>query len=271
MAAGKRKALVIGINYSQHPDRDLELRHCTRDAYEMASFLCTNLGFARRDIRIMTDGAEDPWDRPTKANILLAMQELVHDPQPGDSFFLYFSGHGVQIKDTDGDESDGLDECICAMDYRGDDQYPDCNSPGLIVDDTMHELMVKPLPPQCRLTAIFDCCHSGTILDLPVIYNSKGAAKPFIHQDGPWIWSQKISSADVVSLSASKDNQEAAESREGGALRLAFIDSVSRFGNTLTYKGLIRNMRDYMRRHGFEQKPQLSASYKMDTDLRFVV
>lgn len=65
------------------------------------------------------------------------------------------SGHGVQIKDKDGDESDGLDEClllclllgilvtnengislgICAMDYRGDDPYPDCNTPGLIVDD----------------------------------------------------------------------------------------------------------------------------------------
>jgi hypothetical protein len=60
------------------------------------------------------------------------MRELVRDAQPGDSFFLYctslcstytdailyidsllieVSGHGVQIKDTDGDESDGLDEC----------------------------------------------------------------------------------------------------------------------------------------------------------------
>jgi hypothetical protein len=63
------------------------------------------------------------------------------------------SGHGVQIKDMDGDESDGLDECsllcllsgmpvingifpgICAMDYIGDDPYPNSNTPGLIVDD----------------------------------------------------------------------------------------------------------------------------------------
>jgi hypothetical protein len=53
----------------------------------------------------------------------------------------------------------------------------------------------------------------------------------------------------------------------------AFIDSVSRFGNTFTYNGLIRNMRyvrltphrlelravisDYMRRHGFQQIPQV--------------
>ena len=56
----------------------------------------------------MTDEMENPWDRPTKENIvslpcekslqplyfilffqLLEMQELVYDPQPNDSFFLY--------------------------------------------------------------------------------------------------------------------------------------------------------------------------------------
>ena len=63
------------------------------------------------------------------------------------------SGHGIQIKDMDGDESDGLDEClllclfgeipvingifsgICAMDYTGDDPYLNPSTPGLIVDD----------------------------------------------------------------------------------------------------------------------------------------
>ena len=63
------------------------------------------------------------------------------------------SGHGIQIKDMNGDESDGLDECsllcllgempvidgifpgICAMDYIGDDPYPNTNTRGLIVDD----------------------------------------------------------------------------------------------------------------------------------------
>jgi len=34
----------------------------------------------------------------------------------------------------------------------------------------MHDIMVKPLPAGCRLTAIFDCCHSGSLLDLPYEY-----------------------------------------------------------------------------------------------------
>jgi hypothetical protein len=38
----------------------------------------------------------------------------------------------------------------------------------------MHEIMVRPLPAGCRLTALFDssCCHSGSALDLPYEYVS---------------------------------------------------------------------------------------------------
>lgn len=41
----------------------------------------------------------------------------------------------------------------------------------------MHEIMVRPLPRGCRLTAIFDSCHSGTALDLPYVYSTKGVIK----------------------------------------------------------------------------------------------
>jgi hypothetical protein len=37
--------------------------------------------------------------------------------------------------------------------------------------------LVKPLPKGCRLTAIFDSCHSGTVLDLPYVYSTKGTIK----------------------------------------------------------------------------------------------
>lgn len=32
-----------------------------------------------------------------------------------------------------------------------------------------HALLVKPLPAACRLTAIFNTCHSGTVMDLPYV------------------------------------------------------------------------------------------------------
>jgi hypothetical protein len=67
------------------------------------------------------------------------------------------SGHAVQIKDLDGDEDDGLDEClfllsllsgisvmsriflgICAVDYSGDIRSPNPDTPGIIVDDVSY-------------------------------------------------------------------------------------------------------------------------------------
>lgn len=81
---------------------------------------------------------------------------------------LISSGHGGQTKDLDGDEDDGYDEVIYPVDFR---------QVSHIVDDEMHDIMVKPLLPGVRLTAIFDSCHSGTALDLPYIYSTQGVLK----------------------------------------------------------------------------------------------
>jgi len=77
-------------------------------------------------------------------------------------------GHGGQTPDLDGDEEDGYDEVIYPVDFR---------VAGHIVDDEMHNIMVKPLAPGVRLTAIFDSCHSGSALDLPYIYSTQGVLK----------------------------------------------------------------------------------------------
>jgi len=238
---GKRRALIIGINYSLHPRPDLELKQCIEDAYGMANFLHSNLGFARDDIRVMTN--ETPWDRPTEENIVHAMRGLVYDARPHDSLLFYFSGHALQAKDMSGYEPNGLAECICAMDYRADDPYPRSNTPGLIADNVMHEVMAKPLPRQCRLTAIYDSCHSATLLGLPHLYDSNGMVKPIRHPERLRILRRRANYAHIVSLSASKNEEEAFENERGGALRWAFIETVRKFGDNLTYKGLLWSVR----------------------------
>ncbi|MCJ1305671.1 hypothetical protein MMC08_008487 [Hypocenomyce scalaris] len=35
---------------------------------------------------------------------------------------------------------------------------------------SLHKILVSPLLPTCRLTVLFDCCHSGSALELPYIY-----------------------------------------------------------------------------------------------------
>jgi len=81
----------------------------------------------------------------------------------------------------------------------------------------------------------------------------------------------KSSYADVISLGASKDRQRAVETRRGGALRWAFIDCMTKFGNNLTYKELIQDLREEMKRRRFRQQPLLSCSHPLDTSRQFII
>ncbi|CAE6471517.1 unnamed protein product, partial [Rhizoctonia solani] len=169
---GRKKALSIGINYIGQQG---ELRGCINDSNNFCEFLTSQFGYKEEDIVKLTDDATDPNQMPIRENIVClylfeirAMHWLVKDAQPNDSLFFHFSGHGGQTKDLDGDEADGYDEVIYPMDFE---------HAGHIVDDDMHAIMVRPLPAGCRLTAVFDSCHSATALDLPYIYSTEGKIK----------------------------------------------------------------------------------------------
>lgn len=45
--------------------------------------------------------------------------------------------------------------------------YQDC---GFILDDELFVILVKDLKEGVMLTCLMDCCHSGSILDLPYSY-----------------------------------------------------------------------------------------------------
>lgn len=161
-----RKALLIGINYFGHTKG--QLQGCINDVHRLSKFLTEDHGYRWEDMVILTDDQQNPKAQPTKVNILRAMRWLVSGARRGDSMFLLFSGHGGRTPDLDGDEDDGYDETIYPVDYQ---------VAGHIVDDEMHDIMVRPLPPGARLTAIFDSCHSGTVLDLPYVYSTQGVLK----------------------------------------------------------------------------------------------
>jgi len=89
---GRRKALLIGINYfGQHS----ALRGCVNDVKNMSAYLNGHFGYQREDMVILTDDQQNPMSQPTKANILRAMHWLVKDAQPHDSLFFHYSGISV--------------------------------------------------------------------------------------------------------------------------------------------------------------------------------
>lgn len=86
---GKRKALLIGINYFGQRG---QLRGCINDVKNMSEYLNSNFGYAREDMVILTDDQQSPKSQPTRTNILTAMHWLVKDAKPNDSLFFHYSG-----------------------------------------------------------------------------------------------------------------------------------------------------------------------------------
>lgn len=157
---GRRRALFIGINYTGQQG---ELRGCINDVKNIKAFMTSN--FRIDDMLTLTDDQSDPSKLPTRANLLEAFRWLRDGARSGDSLIMHYSGHGGSQKDEDGDEEDGFDETLIPLDYA---------TAGQIVDDEMHDVLVRGLPKGVRLTAIMDCCHSESILDLPYSYNING-------------------------------------------------------------------------------------------------
>ncbi|OHT15977.1 Clan CD, family C14, metacaspase-like cysteine peptidase [Tritrichomonas foetus] len=97
---------------------------------------------------------------------------------------VYYTGHGASIPDKNGDESDGLDEVMIFDD-------------GIVVDDKLVELIKKHATGRAKITLLNDCCHSGTIWDLPT--DPKKAMK---------------FPPNIVCISAAKDNQTAKQAKQ---------------------------------------------------------
>ncbi|RKP29398.1 hypothetical protein METBISCDRAFT_18769 [Metschnikowia bicuspidata] len=297
---GRKKALLIGINYFGTQN---SLRGCINDIKNMSQFLNQHYGYPYNEMVMLTDDQQDPARVPTRQNIINAMQWLVRDARPNDSYFFHISSHGGLVPDQNGDEEDGFDSCIYPVDFE---------SVGPIIDDEMHDIMVKPLPPGCKLTALFDCCHSGTALDLPFVYSTKGvvkepnlwkdtgtgAFKAFVDYeqgdlsgaisavsgifkkvtnsgkvDRDAIIRSKMSPADVLSLSGCKDDQKSADATEAGkntgAMSWAFINVLSQNPNQ-SYMSLLNNMRQLLSTK-YSQKPQLSASHPQDMNIALIL
>ena len=90
----------------------------------------------------------------------MALNWLVQGCQPGDSLLFHYSGRGSRQRNSRGNEVDGYDETLCPLDFE---------TQGMIVDDDINAIIVRPLPLGVKLHAIIDAGHSGTVLDLPFL------------------------------------------------------------------------------------------------------
>ncbi|XP_024016994.1 metacaspase-1 [Morus notabilis] len=256
---GRKRAVICGISYkkSRH-----ELKGSINDAKCMLHFLVNNFRFPLDSILMLTEEESDPQRIPTKRNIKWAMRWLVQGCQPGDSLVFYFSGHGWQQRDYSGDEADGYDETICPLDFE---------TQGMIVDDEINALIVRPIPLGVKLHAIVDASHSGTVLDLPYLCR--------INWKGQYAWEDHrprsgapkgTSGGQVICFSGCDDDQDAADTfglpdnKPCGAMTNSFIGAIDR-GQGSTYGSILSSMRSFnIPGLRGRQEAQLTASHPFD-------
>jgi len=253
-----RRAFVVGIDYVGVAG--LTLGGCVNDAVLMRDFLASKYPTVRmcvdRDVLPTADGGQ-----PTRASIFAGLAWLLDGAHAGDRLFWHYSGHGSHVPDANGDEPDGRDECLVPLDVRRS---------GYIVDDALNSLVVRRMRPGVALHVLFDCCHSGTALDLPYVLRvgvdretgvrTKTTTKP------PRAGLAAPSPGRVVLFAACADDQYAQETvvggRPHGAMTRAFVDAFRPGRPAPTYGAVLRTLRDRVRRYG--QSVQISSNLPID-------
>ncbi|ORC85818.1 metacaspase [Trypanosoma theileri] len=265
--SGTVRALFIGINYY---GTSAQLSGCCNDVKQMLATF-QKKKFPINEVNILVDEKDFPGrtEQPTRANIIRYMAWLVKDAKPGDVLFLHFSGHGTHTRALQ-DAEEEQDQCIVPVDFR---------SNGCILDDDINKILVSRLPPGVRLTAVFDCCHSGSMLDLPFTFVGNRSLCRAANCHMQRIRSGNDSEADVLMISGCADEQTSADvgntatfgtgtSGAGGAATQCLTYILLK-NKHRSYQDTIIATRDMLRRKRFQQVPQLSATKPIDLQQEF--
>lgn len=218
-------ALLIGIEYMKYANQgQLErLPGCHYDVKVMKSLLHNNLGVPDGNISIMTDDLPDESPMsPTNSKIKAQLEALLQKAKSGQAkvVWLHYSGHGTQDADINHNEKDGMNEAIVPSDFMDTD---------LITDDYF-ALWLRKFPASCKINILFDCCNSGSGVDLP--YSFKGANTRATRE------SKNNIPANVTYISGCRDNQTSASDLAGetvralvwrGAFTQAFEDAMNAY------------------------------------------
>ena len=141
----KGLSLHIGLNRvdpAHYEGWDGTLNACEADARDMQALAKTNK-FKPLGLLLTEDATTDAVSKAIKR----AAKTLVK----GDIFFMTYSGHGGQVRDTNGDEKDDrMDETWVLYDRQ-------------LVDDELYDLW-GGFKAGVRILVLSDSCHSGSVV-----------------------------------------------------------------------------------------------------------
>lgn len=278
-----KKALLVGIN--DYPGSQNDLQGCVNDITNVYDILVKYFGFASSDIALLSN------KRATKKAILDGLKGLIAASTSGDTLVFHYSGHGSQVRDTEGDElKDGKDEIICPWDFDWDGTY--------IKDDDL-AILFGDMKKGVQLEVVLDSCHSGTgtremILDrasLPGmlaqigpeqdVWSSKFCIRPrflappadialradeIFGDELPLRKFGRLAGLNHVLWAACRSDQYSSDAeiggRPAGAFTYFFCKHIRDNEGKIGRSDLLKRIRASLKHEGFSQVPQLECPAK---------
>lgn len=255
-------SLHIGLNFV-NPDHyggwDGELQACEFDAKDLKA-IAGGLGYSTA--MLLTKAA-------TSEAVIEGINQAAAKLVAGDIFLLTYSGHGGQVPDTNGDETDAerQDETWVLYDRQ-------------LIDDELWNLW-RRFKPGVRVFVLSDSCHSGTVTRVMPSFPATGpaprvrmlppkqAAKVYRQnadlydsiQESVPAGEKALIRPSVILISGCQDNQLSLDGAKNGL----FTENLKKVWRKGRFKGGYRKFRDEIaQRMPPQQTPNYSVVGKAD-------
>lgn len=242
-----KKALLVGINYYNVPG--CRLNGCINDIVNMKNTLIANYGYTENDIVMLRDDST-AYRQPTAQNIIGWLNALVAISSQCEEIWFHYSGHGSQIRDTNGDEKTGLDSVIVPVDFQ---------NVGVITDDLIFAFVKNA---KCRTMLLFDSCNSGSVCDLKWSYEYTSGNNYRRSQ----INNFAVSNQNIYCFSGCKDNQTSADiydtvdKQYEGAFTDCFVNALKNNNYSAPLLKIYKDTCVLLASRGYTQKSLLSST-----------
>jgi len=248
-----KKALLIGINYNGvTTNNSIQLRGCIDDVVNLQDVLVSNYGYDLSDISVLRDDISGCL--PTRENIINSLRDII--TTPSGEIWIHYSGHGSQIPDKNVIKSTEFDNILIPVDY---------SVAGYITDNELLEYL-KMISTETSAIFTFDCCHSGTICDLPwsFEYHCSRKESGFTDLIRTRVDLCDLSNSNIFVISGCKDDQKSIDTFSAdykepmGAFTNALISCIKNGDSSIML--LYKNSCQKLLAQGYTQTPILSTT-----------
>ncbi len=228
--------IVIGCNYS---GTKYQLEGCLNDAMDFANTVVSLADQSQLSVTLKLLLDKGGQSFPSKSTIINVLTSTINQTNSGiyDGFIFYYAGHGFQYQDRNSDEKDYNDESILCADLKP------------LIDDELF-VIISNLNRGKQASFIFDCCHSGSILDLPKVPIGGGSS----HSGRMGV------PAKIACISACSESGKSIEKKGRGLFTSSFCRLLRKRGLTSKITPILNVVKTYLENNNTNMTVTVSCS-----------